>query len=43
MNWHYIAIISDEVIIGVFVGFHAYVNEMHGTRSKIPLAIGDIE
>jgi hypothetical protein len=23
-------------MIGVFVGFHAYINEMHGSRSKIP-------
>jgi hypothetical protein len=24
-----------ELIIGVFVGFHAYINEMHDSRSKI--------
>jgi hypothetical protein len=23
-------------MIGVFVSFHAYVNEMYGSRSKIP-------
>jgi hypothetical protein len=23
-------------MIGVFVGFHAYINEIHGSRSKIP-------
>jgi hypothetical protein len=23
-------------ILGVFVGFHAYINEMHGSRNKIP-------
>jgi hypothetical protein len=22
-------------MIGVFVGFHAYISEMHGSRSKI--------
>jgi hypothetical protein len=25
-----------ELIIVAFVGFHAYINEMHGSRSKIP-------
>jgi hypothetical protein len=23
-------------MIGVFVGFHTYINEIHGSRSKIP-------
>jgi hypothetical protein len=25
-----------ELIIRVFVSFHAYINEVHGSRSKIP-------
>jgi hypothetical protein len=25
-----------ELVIGVFVSFHTCINEMHGSRSKIP-------
>jgi hypothetical protein len=31
--------VGATIHIGVFVGFYAYINEIHGSRSKIPSKI----